>query len=1086
MTRSPEGKVARDYRRRLPFAIAGFLLASAIFAGVSTSQSPSPSDGIRFFEQKIQPILKENCYKCHSHAGKTSKGELVVDSIGALLKGGESGPAVVPGEPEKSLLIRAVGYADRDLKMPPDGKKLTGEQIALLTEWVKMGAPAPGADKIAKQPRGKLTDEDRAWWAFQPVREPKVPAPADDTWSRNEIDRFILAKLRAEILTPSPEADRQRLIRRVTFNLTGLPPTPAEVDQFVQDSKPHAYERLVDRLLASPRYGERWARHWLDLVRYAESDGFRIDEYRPSAWRYRDYVIRAFNDDKPYNRFVTEQLAGDELAPHDPDALTATAFLRHTIYEYNQRDVRTQWSDILNDLTDVTGDVFMAMGMGCARCHDHKFDPILQRDYYRLQAFFTPFLPRDDVPLATPEQQADHRAKQVAWEAKTAAVRKQIDDLVLPKNKAVAQAAIKKFPEDIQAMINKSPAARTPLEEQFASLAYRQVLYEYARIETKMKDDEKQKLAALKRELASFDKDKPAPLPSGQTVTDVGPTAPPTLIPKKTQQPPVEPGFLSVLDTQPALIRAVPTAPNSTGRRAALAQWITRPENPLTTRVLVNRVWQYHFGRGLVATSSDFGRLGEKPSHPELLDWLATRFVKDGWSLKKLHRLVLTSATYRQSSTAKASAEAVRKDPENLWLWRGHTRRLDAEQIRDAVLAATGELDLTMGGPSVDAVKPRRTVYTRVARNTRDPLLDVFDSPEGFTSTAQRNVTTTPTQALLLFNSQSFTQRARAFAERLEKDPSASDESRIVTAYRLAYGRAPSEAERHAAGAFLKEQPKRIDPKHDSGPGFYSEKMPYREGRAAWLQPTGTQVRLQTPDNPKLPVGSFTIEAFVLLRSVYDDGTVRTIASHWSGDKKKPGWSFGVTSKKSAYKPQTLVLQFFGDKNKDGADYEAVFSDLHIALNKPYFVAVSVNLRDTTKKGIVFYAKDMSNDDEPMQIAPVAHKITGHGQPRAMFTIGGHDQQLRATWDGLIDEVRLSNVALRQEKLLLTTEGVTDTTVGYWQFETNPSPYRDSSGHGLDLQSRPAQAKGAADPRRAALIDFCHALLNSNEFIYVD
>jgi mono/diheme cytochrome c family protein len=1056
--------------------------AAAALAGLRGAPADTPSkEGLEFYEQKVRPILVEHCFRCHSHAASKARGGLVVDSRGGLLKGGDTGPAVVPGDAEKSLLIRAVRHAGEDLQMPPGGKKLADEQIDLLVKWVDMGAPAPDTGKVVKV-RGKITDEDRAWWAFQPLQEPPVPSRANDAWSRNEMDRFILQRLGAEGLQPSPEADRRSLIRRVYFDLIGLPPAPKEVDDFLADTSANAYEKLIDRLLDSPHYGERWARHWLDLVRYAESDGFRIDEYRPHAWRYRDYVIKSFNDDKPYDRFVLEQLAGDEVDPDNPEARIATGFLRHTIYEYNQRDVRTQWSDMLNDVTDVTGDVFLGLGMGCARCHDHKFDPILQKDYYRLQAFFTPFLPREDIPLATAKEQAEYQAKMKKWEELTADIHRQIEAIEGPKMKSAAKGAIEKFPDDIQAMIRKPVAERTPLEHQLAELAYRQVTYEYGRLESKMKDEEKQKLAALRRQLLDFEKQKPAPLPAGLTVADVGPTAPPTLIPKKGEQP-IDPGFLSVLDEKPAVIERVPTAPNSTGRRTALARWINRPDNPLSTRVIVNRLWQYHFGRGLVATASDFGRLGEKPTHPELLDWLAVRFVKDGRSFKQMHRLILTSATYRQSAVAPASPEALRKDPENLLRWRGQTQRLSAEQIRDAILSATGELDLTAGGPSVDAVKPRRTIYTRVSRNTRDPLLDVFDLPEGFTSTAQRNVTTTATQALLLLNNQAFMQRARAMADRLLKDRP-SDDAFVAAAYRLAYGRAPSAAEQNAAVAFIREQGRRINPKQADSPGFYSEKMPYREGRSALLQPGGAQVRLQAADSPQFPTGDFTIEAFVLLRSVFEDGNVRTIASHWSGDRKQPGWSFGVTSKKSAYKPQTLVLQLWGGRNAD--DYEAVFSGLHIALNKPYFVAVSVNLDETSKGSVTFYAKDLSNDEEPLQIAQQPHKVTAHGRPKAAFTIGGHDNQPLRTWDGLIDDVRLSSIALREEQLLLTSESTTDHTVAFWRFEAKPDPYHDASGHGHTIRTQTPGARTGADPRHAALIDFCHVLLNSNEFLYVD
>ncbi len=805
-----------DAHRRGPGKrlLLGLLAFAALAGNVLAGAAPRPAPaGVKFYVEYVRPVLAANCYRCHSHSARKAKGGLMVDSRQGLLQGGDSGPALVPGAPDKSLLLRAVRHADAGLHMPPGGKKLKDEQIALLDRWVKMGAPAPAVNPEAARHPGTITAEDRAWWAFRPVREPAVPGAAGQGWSRNPIDRFVAAKLAAEGLRPAPEADRAALIRRVSFDLVGLPPAPHEVDAFVADRSPDAYERLIDRLLASPRYGERWARHWLDLARYAESDGFRLDEYRPTAWRYRDYVVRSFNQDKPYARFVTEQLAGDEVAPDDPDALTATAFLRHTIYEYNQRDVRTQWADMLNDLTDVTGDVFLGLGLACARCHDHKFDPILQRDYYRLQAFFTPVLPRDDVPLATPAQRAAYRDRLAQWEAKTATVRGQIDALLAPHRDKARRDAVSKFPDDIQAMLNKPLAERSPLEGQLAALAYRQVQYEFDHLEAKIKGPDKAKLAALKRQLAELEADRPAPLPVGLTVTDVGPAAPPTLVPKKARPEPVEPGFLTVLDAGPAPIRTVPTAPHSTGRRTALARWITRPDNPLTARVIVNRLWQYHFGRGLVATASDFGRLGEKPTHPELLDWLAARFVKDGGSFKKMHRLILTSAAYRQSATAPPPAEALRKDPDNRLLWRGQTRRLDAEQIRDAVLAATGELDLTQGGPGVTIDRPRRTIYVKVLRNRREPLLDVFDSPEGFTSTARRNTTTTTTQALLLFNGKAFLDRARALARRLHREAPAGDEERVVLAYRLVYGRAPTADERAAARDFLREQARRVDAK---------------------------------------------------------------------------------------------------------------------------------------------------------------------------------------------------------------------------------------------------------------------------------
>ncbi len=1070
--------------RRLNTLLLGSWLALTPL-GFAAPNQVSPADAA-FFEKKIQPLLSENCHKCHSHTADKIKGGLVVDSLAGLLKGGDTSPAIVPGEPDKSLLIKAIRYTDEDLQMPPKGKKLSVEQIADLEKWVKLGAPWPGADATKVVTKGKITDEDRKWWAFQPVREPKLPEVKDRGWAKGPIDQFIFQKLSAEGLKPSAAASRRTLIRRLYFDLWGLPPSPEEVDAFVANKSPDAYEKLVDHLLDSPRYGEHWARHWLDLVRYAESDGYRIDDYRPHAWRYRDYVIKAFNDDKPYDRFVREQLAGDELDPGNPEMLVANSYLRHGIYEYNNRDVKGQWVTILNDITDVTSDVFLGLGLQCARCHDHKFDPILQKDYYRLQAFFAPLMPRQDLVLASAKERAEYEQKLVQWEETTADLRKQIEKIEKPYLTKAAKDAIAKFPEDIQELINKPVAERAPYEHQIAELAYRQVNYEFDRINGKFKSPDKEKLVALRKELAKFDLFKPKPFPPAYTVTDVGSNAPPTFIPKGKNPPSIEPGYLTLLDEKPATIQPVSTAPNSTGRRSELARWLTQPDNPLSTRVIVNRLWQYHFGRGLVSTASDFGKLGEKPSHPELLDWLATRFVKDGWSFKKMHRLILTSATYRQSATEPAADLARMKDPENRFLWRMNIRRLDAEQARDAILASSGELSLEMGGASVEAGKARRTIYTKVVRNSRDALLDVFDVPEGFSSTPQRNVTTTPTQALFMFNSQYLLQRAKAMADRLQSAKYKNDEQLVTAAYRLAFGREPDSSERMTAAAFLKEQTKRIPPPKPTSVPFVSEKMPYREGKAASMQPKGPMDRFEVADNSLMPTGDFTIEAFILLRSLYEDASVRTIASHWNGNKTSPGWALGVTGKKSSSKPQTLVLQLTGEPGEGSGGYEAVFSGLNIELNRPYFVAASVHLADTNETGITFYAKDVSNDDEPLQVVHVAHKVTTSIHSRAAFTMGGREGESIHLWDGLLDDVRLSSTALRQEQLLLTSEGVTEKTVGFWQFESAANYQKDSSPHGLDIKIKKAPATTRPDPHAAALIDFCHVLLNANEFLYVD
>lgn len=1077
---------ASAIRRRAP-RYAGYCLAVALsgFGALAQARMEATPEQQAFFNQRVQPLLQKHCSKCHSHTADKIKGGLVVDSLSGLLTGGDTGPAIVPGHPEQSLLITAISYKNEDLQMPPKGEKLNAEDVTALTEWVKMGAPWPGQTGKATK-RGKITDEDKKWWAFQPVTKPKAPAVKNTKWVRNEIDNFILQRLETESLTPAPEANKAALIRRVYFDLWGLPPSPDEVAEFVSDSSPEAYGKLIDRLLAGSHYGERWARHWLDLVRYADSDGYRIDDYRPNAWRYRDYIIKSLNNDKPYDRFIKEQLAGDELYPGDPDATTATGYLCHWIYEYNNRDVEGQWRTIMTDLTDTTSDVFMGMGLQCARCHDHKFDPLLQKDYYALQAFFAPFMPHEGVTAATEKQRADHLVRMAVWNEKTAEIRAEIEAIEVKYRERAAKEAIEKFPEETQAMINKPVAERTPYEHQIAELAYRQVYYEYNRLDKNFKGEDKETVLALRRKLIEFEKLKPEPLPVVLAATDLGPKAPPILIPKKGKEP-VEPAFLTVLGLPVPEIKPPAGAMNTTGRRAALANWLTQPANPLTSRVMVNRIWQYHFGHGLAANASDFGKLGEQPSHPELLDWLASRFVADGWSLKKLHKQILMSATYRQAVEHPAPQAGRLKDPENRLYWRGNTKRLEAEQIRDAIFAVTGELELDAGGPGVVGTEPRRSIYMKYMRNTRDPLLDVFDAPFWFTSASSRDVTTTPVQSLLLINSQFMLQRAKAFAARLQKEGS-NDDARIVQrAYELAFGRAPSAKETDTALKFLHDQPDRIDPERagSAKAAFLYDKIPYRDGQAAIMSPEGPQSRFDVPDAAPLNTEDFTIEAFVLLRSVYDSGAVRTVASKWNGTNNDPGWGFGITGKQSRRKPQTLVIQLIGQKQYGGFGEEAIFSDQHIQLNKPYYIAASVKLA-TDKPGVVtFYVKDLSNDDEPLLIAKVEHKITGGFQNKLPFSIGAKGEK-GSFFDGMIDDVRLSKVALGVDQLLFTNEAINQHTVGYWQFEAKPDVFRDATGHGLDIRPAGKFAKAKVDVQRTALQDFCHVLLNANEFLYVE
>ena len=656
------------------------------------------------------------------------------------------------------------------------------------------GAKAPAGKPTASlRPKGKITDEDRKHWSFQPVKNVAPPEADDPRWNRTEIDRYAYAALRKAGLTPAPKAEKETLLRRLTFDVIGLPPTEEETAAFVADLSPTAYESAVDRLLARREHGEHAARAWLDVARYAESDGFKADDYRPEAWRYRDYVIRSINADKPFDRFLVEQLAGDERWPNDPEALLATSFLRLGVYEYNNRDVRGQWNDILNELVDVTGDAVLGMGFACARCHDHKYDAILQRDYYQMRAFFAAYSPRDDAPICTPEELGAAKRARADWEKRTAKQREELAKLVGKDDEKAIKDAIDRFPEDIQAIMRKPAAARTPLETQLADLAERQVQFDLDHLDTKMKGAKKDRYLALRKEIG-----KPPAPPAAPIATDVGKNAPETTLATRPDTVPPKPP--SVLVAGEFAIPAVNTA--TTGRRSALADWVVSPNNPLTARVAVNRVWQQYFGRGIAGTASDFGTLGERPTHPELLDRLTAEFISEGWSLKKLRRKILLSEFYQQSSTHPAPTAALAKDPENRLLWRAANRRLSAEQIRDSLMAAAGTLDRAAGGPSADFGSTRRTIYVKVLRNRKDGLLEVFDAPDNLSSVALRNRTTTPLQALYLFNGARTRTAAEQMAARAAKG-AADSAAAVRRAYRLAFSRSASESEVKEALAYL-------------------------------------------------------------------------------------------------------------------------------------------------------------------------------------------------------------------------------------------------------------------------------------------
>jgi len=785
---------------------------------------------IEFFEKKVRPLLSAQCFACHS--GANTRGDLDLTSREKLLTGGALGAAIVPGDPDKSLLIRAIRY-EGSLQMPPRGK-IPDEEIAVLTEWVKMGAPwgvegsrlkVEGSDK--PQPSTLNLQPSTRHWAFLPVRTPRVPAVKQRAWVKNPVDAFILAKLEAKGLRPSPPADRRTLIRRAAFDLTGLPPTPEEVEAFLADRSPDAWERVIDRLLASPAYGERWGRHWLDVVRYSDSNGLDWNEVFPNAWRYRDYVIRSFNEDKPYDRFIREQLAGDLLAeetqwngetggnakdgavsarpissfPHSPissreERLIATGMLVMGPKLLAQQDRIKLGLDVIDEQIDVTTKAFLGLTVSCARCHDHKFDPIPTRDYYALAGIFRSTvtlkgtLPRNDRvmywnerPLAPP----DRIEASQAFAAKVKA----------------AEDAVKKA---------KDPAEKT----------------------------------RLTKELAELQKTAPPAVPMTMAVAEgkVANCAVHIRGSYANLGPEVPRGFVTVLGGAQRV-----TDTKQSGRRE-LADWIANPRNPLTARVLVNRVWLHHFGEGIVRTPDDFGTRGERPTHPELLDWLAAVFSggdrgtegqRDrgtsrgavpqslhpsvspspskeglGWSVKKLHRLLMVSSAYRMSSEPNAAASA--KDPENRLLWRMNRVRLEAEAIRDAMLAASGSLEREAGGTMLTKASGfpvkefpvnfntrRRSVYLPALRVVTYDLLKVFDFAEPSIVIGKRNRTTVPTQALVMMNNPFVTQQSHEFAKTMLAQPAADDRQRVEAAYARALGRQPSSAEAGRVLSFIED-----------------------------------------------------------------------------------------------------------------------------------------------------------------------------------------------------------------------------------------------------------------------------------------
>ena len=695
--------------------------------------------------------------------------------------------------------------------------------MRLLSYLALVLAVAHGASAEPPKQEDPFTEKDRAYWAFQPVERAPVPSSGET----HPIDAFLAEKLAKQGLEIGPEADRVTLIRRASFDLIGLPPTPAEVDAFVRDDSPDAFEKVVERLLASPHYGERWARHWLDLARYAESNGFKTDESRPTAWRYRDYVIQSFNEDKPYDRFVQEQIAGDELWPDDPWARVATGFNRHYPDESNAANLAQRRAELLQDVTDAVGATFMGLTVGCAKCHDHKFDAILQKDYYRLQAFFANSIEDDEVVLMDESEYAAYKEKLALWEEKTKTIRDEMEGMIGALRQAESDRLFLKRDDATKGALSKPIDELTPYERQMFEKHWWQLGYTEDRLWKKLDDEGEKRYLELQAELEKYEHLHPGEAPMGMGLKELGTDAPPTHIlslanyaaPKDA----VEPGFLSILDPN-AADYATPEGVTSTGRRTALARWLTDENNPLTARVMANRIWHYHFGQGIVGTPSDFGRMGERPTHPELLDWLTTEFVDSGWSVKDMHRLIMSSKAYRQASAFDETAQ--KADPFNKLLWRFPPQRLEGEVIRDSMLAVAGKLNPRVGGPSVfpplpdgmpkprggwdatedPAEQARRSVYIFVRRNKRYPMMQAFDMPDTHESCARRSTTITAPQALSLLNDEQTVDWAQALAERVVARAGADKARQVDEAFLLAYSRRPDGFEKDAALTFFDMQ----------------------------------------------------------------------------------------------------------------------------------------------------------------------------------------------------------------------------------------------------------------------------------------
>ena len=823
----------------------------ALVAGPAHAQEPGTEVASRQSADALAAdayaILRSHCIDCHGNRTELA-GDLDLRSEQGLRRGSGNGRVVIAHDPDSSPLYQSITRAARPY-MPMGGEPLDDRQIETIRRWIETGGSLAGvpearvalADRVASD-RGsseadsaslsrQITDDERAYWAFVPPSRPPVPESTEHTGSA--IDAFLDRALRDAGVEPAPPADRYTLLRRASLDLLGLPPTPEQIQRFVNDPSPGAWDRLIDELLASPHYGERWARHWMDLVRYADSGGFEFDVDWPEMHRYRDYLIDSFNQDKPYDRFVMEQLAGDELSSPTDETMIATGYLRAGPEAGSGELDRL---DALDDLITTTSLTFMGLTVGCARCHDHKFDPITQVDYYRMQAVFIGTR-RASHPLVPKERVTAHRQERERIEALIEPIETEKEELEAPFLQIIIDREVAKLPEYLQVAWRTPPEERTEgqrlnvvqIEDTLSLGSLRKLVTEQHLIDL-MPEDVRAEHARIKAKLADLEEQKPRRLPSARVIGERSRTPPPAHFLHRgspgSKGPVMAPGVLEVTSSEEWPFPEPPAAAASSWRRRAFAEWLVSERNPLTARVIVNRLWQHHFGEGLVRTPNNLGRMGAPPTHPELLDWLAAELVERGWSLKALHRLMLTSEAYRRASIDLPAARAV--DPENRLLWRMPRVRLEGEIIRDAVLASAGSLDRTVGGPSIfpyidpelfeksskrdwpgvadsDPATWRRSLYVFSKRSIRYPLFETFDQPNLINSAGRRNRTTTAPQSLILMNNPMLFAQASRFAERLRREAGESVGEQIELAFLLALGRPASAGEISSAVSFIDE-----------------------------------------------------------------------------------------------------------------------------------------------------------------------------------------------------------------------------------------------------------------------------------------